>query len=138
MPRCPGRHSLVLFLYYLAPVESAVASRPDLDITGRAPGSAGGNVNKSCPQSALRKSADHTLIESNLWCYGRNPLTTRCFTRKVNTHFYHARPATCPVRPYTQCAGHSSIPDGSIPPRSILAQYDDSTSPRSSSGDSQS
>ncbi len=71
-----------------------------LDMRGGALGSASGSATKSCPQSALRKSADHTLIESNLWCYGRNPLTTRCFTRKVSTHFYHARPATRSVRPY--------------------------------------
>src|SRR5207249_8976780 len=93
-------YPLAMLRCHVAPVESAVVSRPNLDITGGALGSASGSATKSCPQSALRKSADHTLIESNLWCYGRNPLTTRCFTRKVSTHFYHARPATRSLRPY--------------------------------------
>lgn len=58
-----------------------------------------------------------------------NPLTTRRFTRKINTRFYHAYPATCPVRPYKQRAGHSSISDpapAGLGP--ILAPYDDTTS----------
>jgi DNA-directed RNA polymerase subunit omega len=42
------------------------------------------------------KSADHALIESNLWCCGRNPLTTRRFTRKVNTHFTMLAPQLVP------------------------------------------
>ena len=67
-------------------------------------------------------------IKSNLCCCGRNPLTTSGFPWTVKTHFYHAHPALCPVRPYKQRAGHSSIPDGSIPLRSILAPYDDTTS----------
>ena len=96
---------------YLAPVESAVVSRPNLDITGGTLGSAIGSANKSYPKAGLRKSAGHALVESNLSCYGQIPLTTRRFTRKVNTPFYHARPATCPVRPYKRLAGHSSIPD---------------------------
>src|SRR5207237_10210386 len=65
-------------------------------------------------------------------------LTTRSFTWKVNTHFYHALPATYPIRSRRQSAGHSSIPDGSIPPRSFLAPYDDTTSSRSSTGDPES
>src|SRR5438034_907861 len=40
---------------HVAPVESAVVSRPNLDITGGALGSASGSATKSCPQSALRK-----------------------------------------------------------------------------------
>src|SRR6266481_1483316 len=104
-----------------------------LDITGGALGSASGSVNNFVAERCVEKrSADgvrHLVrIESYLWCYGQKSLTTRRFTRKVNTHFYHARPATCPVRPYKQRAGHSPIPDGNSTPRSLLAPYDDSTS----------
>src|SRR5450759_1915711 len=100
-----------------------------LDITAGAPGSANGSANSSVAERAAEKqSADHAVIENTLWFYRQNPLTTRYFTRKVITHFYHARAATCPVRPYKQRAGHSSIPDGSIPPRPFLAPYDDTTS----------
>src|SRR5438093_5967507 len=81
-----------------------------------------------CHRNAAEKSADRTLLESNLCYYGRNSLTKKHFAWKISTHFYHARPAICPVRAYKQRAGHSSIPDGSIPPRSFLAPYDDSTS----------
>lgn len=35
-------------------------------------------------------------IESNLWSYGQNPLTTRCFTRRVNTHFTMLAPQLVP------------------------------------------
>jgi hypothetical protein len=56
-------------------------------------------------------------------------------TWRVDTRFYHACPATYPIRPRRQDAGHSSIPDGSNPRRPFLAPYDDSTFARSSSGD---
>src|SRR5205807_7658134 len=52
--------------------------------------------------------------------------------------FHHACPATYPIRSRRQLTDHSSIPDGSIPPRSFLAPYDDSTSPGSSPRDHES
>src|SRR6266567_5678300 len=77
-------------------------------------------------------------FENIVYCFQQNPLTRSCFAWKVNTRFYHACPATFPIRPRRQNAGHSSIPDGSIPPRSFLAPYDDSTSTRSSPSDPES
>ena len=80
----------------------------------------------------------HNLIriETNVWWYGQNSLTTRRFLRTVNIRFYHARSATCPVRLYQQRAGHSSIPDPAAAGLgSFLAPYDDTTSSRSSPGD---
>src|SRR5437762_4096482 len=68
----------------------------------------------------------------------RSDLTTNFLTWKVHTRFYHARPATYPIRSRRQFAGYSSIPDGSNPPRPFLAPYDDSTFARSSSGDPES
>src|SRR6266404_2794496 len=61
-----------------------------------------------------------------------NRLTTICIARKVSTPFYHARPAAHSLRFCRRVADHPSIPDGSIPPRPFLAQYDDSTPPGSS------
>src|SRR5207248_10632337 len=58
--------------------------------------------------------------------------------RNYTLSFYPARAATHSISPRRQRAEHSSIPDGSIPPRSFLAPYDDSTSPGSSSGDPES
>src|SRR6266513_633511 len=80
-------------------------------------------------RNATEESADRTLLESNLCYYGRNSLTKRDFAWKISTHFYHARPAICPVRPYKRRAGHSSIPNpAGAGPHSFLAPYDDSTS----------
>src|SRR6266481_5235692 len=96
-------------------------------------GSAGGSVNNFVARRHGERQStdcvsDLVRIENTLGHYRRNSLTTRRFARKLTTPFYHARLATCPVRLYKQRAGHSSIPDGSITPRSILAPYDDTTS----------
>src|SRR5438874_1523519 len=82
-----------------------------------------------CHESAAEKSADRTLLESNLCNWGRNSLTKRRFAWKLSAHFYHARPAICTARHYKRRAGHSSIPDpAAAGPHSFLAPYDDSTS----------
>jgi hypothetical protein len=105
-----------------------------LDITDKALGSASGSGNNLVAKRRWGKQSSDGVrnlvrIEPNLWFYGQNPLTTRRFPRKINTHFYHARPATWPVRTYKQCAGHSSIPDpAGAGLRSLLAPYDDTTS----------
>src|SRR5215472_10754492 len=76
--------------------------------------------------------------EITLWSPGQKALTTSRFIRKVNTHFYHARTATCSVRAYKQRVDYSSIPDRGGSPRSFLAPYDHSTSSGSSTGDPES
>src|SRR4026207_2271840 len=73
-------------------------------------------------------------IEITLCSPGQKALTTSRFVWKVNTHFYHARTATCSVRAYKQRVDYPSIPDRGGPPRSLLAPYDDSTSSGSSTG----
>src|SRR6266705_1670038 len=73
-------------------------------------------------------------LEITLCSPGQKALTTSRFIRKVNTHFYHARTATCSIRPHKQRVDYPSIPDRGSPPRSFLAPYDDSTSSGSSTG----
>src|ERR1051325_3518308 len=77
-------------------------------------------------------------IETTLCSFGQKALTTSRFIRKVNTHFYHARTATCSIRAYKQRLDHPSIPDRGGSPRSFLAPYDHSTSSGSSTGDPES
>src|SRR5262245_54930615 len=73
-------------------------------------------------------------LEITLCSPGQKALTTSRFIWKVNTHFYHARTATCSIRAYKQRVDYTSIPDGGGPPSSFLAPYDDSTSSGSSTG----
>src|SRR5215475_797628 len=77
-------------------------------------------------------------IETTLCSPGQKALTRSRFIRKVNTHFYYARTATCSIRAYKQRLDYPSIPDRGGPPRSFLAPYDHSTSSGSSTGDPES
>src|SRR5262245_12868973 len=77
-------------------------------------------------------------VETTLWSPRQKALTTSRFIRKVNTHFYHARTATCSIRAYKQRVDYPSIPDRGGSPRSFLAPYDHSTSSGSSTGDPES
>ena len=76
--------------------------------------------------------------ETTLCSRGQKALTTSRFIWKVNTHFYHARTATCSICAYKQRVDYPSIPDRGVSPRSFLAPYDHSTSSRSSTGDPES
>src|SRR5437762_12175803 len=72
--------------------------------------------------------------EITLCSRGQKALTRSRFIWKVNTHFYHARTATCSIPPHKQRGNYPPIPDRGGPPRSFLAPYDDSTSSGSSTG----
>src|SRR5262249_49114962 len=80
------------------------------------------------------RSVSTARLEITLCSFGQKALTTSRFVWKVNTHFYHARTATCSVRAYKRRVDYPSIPDGGGSPRSFLAPYDDSTSSGSSTG----
>ena len=80
------------------------------------------------------KSVFVAWLETTLCSPGQKALTTSRFIWKVNTHFYHARTATCSIRPHKQRGDYPSIPDRGGPPRSFLAPYDHSTSSGSSTG----
>ena len=73
-------------------------------------------------------------LEITLCSFGQKALTTSRFIWKVSTHFYHARTATCSIRPHKQRGDYPSIPDRGGAPRSFLAPYDHSTSSGSSTG----
>src|SRR5436190_14657983 len=77
-------------------------------------------------------------LEITLCSFGQKALTTSRFIWKVSTHFYHARTATCSIRPHKQRGDYPSIPERGGPPRSFLAPYDDSTSSGSSTGNPES
>jgi DNA-directed RNA polymerase subunit omega len=49
-----------------------------------------------CHGSAAEKSADRTLLESNLCYYGRNSLTKKRFAWKISTHFTMLAPRFVP------------------------------------------
>src|SRR5262245_53297410 len=93
---------------------------------------------KQFAPSEAERSAFAAATEITLCSRGQKALTKSRLAWKVNTHFYHARTATCSIRAYKQRADHSSIPDGGGPPRWFLAPYDDSTSSGSSTGDPES
>ena len=89
-------------------------------------------------QSRGGRSVIATGLEITLCSRGQKALTTSRFTRKVSTHFYHARTATCSIPPHKQRGDYPSIPDRGGSPRSFLAPYDDSTSSGSSTGNPES
>src|SRR5215467_11376865 len=80
----------------------------------------------------------HLWPRNELCFRGQKALTKSRIVWKVNTHFYHARLATCSIRAYKQRVDHPSISNGGGPPRWFLALYDDSTSSGSSTGDPES
>jgi hypothetical protein len=88
--------------------------------------------------AAVRESFMLAFPENTLCALGQKALTRSRFARKVNTHFYHARTATCSIRAYKRRLDYPSIPDRGGSPRSSLAPYDHSTSSRSSTGDPES
>src|SRR4029079_12615440 len=85
--------------------------------------------------AAIDRSGFALGIEITLCSPGQKALTTSRFVWKVNTHFYHARTATCSIRTYKQRVDYPSIPDRGGSHRSFLAPYDHSTSSGSSTGD---
>ena len=80
------------------------------------------------------RSVSVARLEITLCSPGQKALTTSRFIWKVNTHFYHARTATCSIRAYKQRVDYPSIPDRGGSPRLFLAPYDHSTSSGSSTG----
>src|ERR1700745_882815 len=103
------------------------------DITDGARGSASGSRN-DFGYSGGDRSIFAAWGEITLCFPGQKALTTSRFIWKVNTHFYHARTATCSIRAYKQRVDYPSIPDRGGSPRSFLAPYDPSTSSGSSTG----
>src|SRR5262245_24336408 len=84
--------------------------------------------------TARDRSGSGSGIETTLCSPGQKALTRSRFIRKVNTHFYYARTATCSIRAYKQRVDYPSIPDRGGSPRSFLAPYDHSTSSGRSTG----
>src|ERR1043166_9372106 len=71
-----------------------------LDTMDGARGSANGGVSNL---SARNKAPTRAAGTETAFCSrGQKTLTKSRFIRKVNTHFYHARPATCSNRAYKQ------------------------------------